>query len=173
MKGLALDSIQTNYNDRNCHYYGRELMMRGYYKTAIEIFKKHIDRNGWKTEQAQSLIFMGDCYKKLGNIEEAKKCYALAQVKDPNRREPYLALADVYYNEKKWAEAERLYRLSLSIPKIEYYGNIATNYTHYPLGMLSVCLYYQGRKEESLDALKEALRLDPNNQIYKNNLRYY
>jgi len=173
LKGLALDSIQTNYNDRNCHYYGRELMMRGYYKTAIEIFKKHIDRNGWKTEQAQSLIFMGDCYKKLGNIEEAKKCYALAQVKDPNRREPYLALADVYCNEKKWVEAERLYRLSLSIPKTEYYGNIATNYTHYPLGMLSVCLYYQGRKEESFNVLKEALRLDPNNQVYKNNLIYY
>ncbi len=173
LKGLAIDYAQNPYNDRNCHYFARELYYKGKWKEAIARFQEHIDKKGWKTEQAQSLIFMGDCYKKLGNIEEAKKCYALAQVKDPNRREPYLALADVYCNEKKWVEAERLYRLSLSIPKTEYYGNIATNYTHYPLGMLSVCLYYQGRKEESFNVLKEALKLDPNNQVYKNNLRYY
>jgi tetratricopeptide (TPR) repeat protein len=173
LKGLAFDSIQTNYNDRNCHYYGRELMYTKRYKTAIDIFKRHIDREGWKKEQAQSLVYIGDCYLALGNIEEAKKSYAYAQVKDPNRREPFLALADLYYNNKQWAEAGRLYRLSLYIPKNDYYGNVESNYGHWPLGQLSVCLFYQGRKDESLEYLKKALELSPDNEVYINNLTFY
>ena len=173
LTGLAFDSIQTNYNDRNCHYYGRELMFTGRYKTAIDIFKLHIDRQGWKTEQAQSLIFIGDCYLALGNKEEAKKYYALAQVKEPNRREPFLALANLYYKDKQWNEAERLYKLCLDIPNNFYYGNVASNYGHYPLGQLSVCLFYQGRKDESLEYLKKALELDPKNETYITNLKYY
>lgn len=173
LKGLAFDSIQTNYNDRNCHYYGRELMFWKYYKTAIDILKLHVDREGWKAEQAQSLIFIGDCYLKLGQEEEAKKYYALAQVKDPNRREPFLSLANFYYDKKQWIEAERLYRLCLTIPESNYYGNVKINYGHFPLGQLSVCLFYQGRKDESLEYLKKALELDPKNEVYINNLKFY
>jgi len=64
LKGLALDSIQTNYNDRNCHYYGRELMMRGYYKTAIEIFKNILIEMVGKQSKPNRLIFMGDWLQK-------------------------------------------------------------------------------------------------------------
>ena len=173
LKGLAFDSIQTNYNDRNCHYYGRELLYTKRYKSAIEIFNKHIDRQGWPAEQAQSLIYIGDCYKAMGNIEEAKKSYALAQVKDPNRREAFIALADVYYNHKQWTEAGRLYQLCLDISNNEYYGNIEPNYGHYPLGQLSVCLFYQGKKKESLEFLKKAIELEPNNKTYQDNLKFY
>ena len=173
LRGLAFDSIQTNYNDRNCHYYGRELMFWKYYKTAIDILKLHVDKEGWKMEQAQSLIFIGDCYLKIGQEEEAKKYYAYAQIKDPNRREPFLSLANFYYGKKMWKEAERLYRLCLDIPRNNYYGNVETNYGHFPLGQLSVCLFYQGRKDESLEYLKKALELDPKNETYINNLKYY
>jgi len=173
LTGLAFDSIQTKYNDRNCHYYGRELMFRGYYKTAIDVLGLHIDREGWKAEQAQSLILIGDCYLKLGKEEEAKKYWSYAQAKDPNRREPFIALADFYYGKKQWAEASRLYRLCLEIPKNDYYGNVEINYGYYPLAQLSVCLYYLDRKVESLEYLKKALELNPNSKVCNDNLKYY
>jgi glycosyltransferase involved in cell wall biosynthesis len=173
LKGLAIDNFQNEYNDRNAHYYARELYYRGWHKSAIEMFQKHIDNPGWHTEQGQSFVFMGNCYEKLGNIKAARQCYLLSMEKEPNRREPYIALAGVYYSKQMWNEAERWYRMAISIPKGNYYANNEANYGHFPLGQLAVCLFYLGRKEESLVYLKQALALDPDNEIYKRNLTFY
>jgi len=173
LKGLAIDNYQNEYNDRNAHYYARELMYRGYPNSAIEMFQRHIDNQGWNVEQGQSFIFMGNCYEKLGKLRAARQCYLLSIEREANRREAYLSLAHTYYDQKAWIEAERFYRLALSIPKTNYYANTETNYGHYPLGQLSVCLFYLGRKDESKKYLEEALLLDPNNEIYLNNLKFY
>jgi glycosyltransferase involved in cell wall biosynthesis len=172
LKGLAIDYIQNEYNDRNCHYFARELFYKGKYEKAIKMFQEHLDNPGWETEKGQSLIFMGHCYIYLKERDKAMECYSRAFTKDMNRREPLLAMADVLYREKKWTEASRLYRMTLSIPKGNYYSNISTNYGHYPWGQLSVCLYYMGRKQESFDCLKKALEYDPDNKVYKNNLKF-
>jgi glycosyltransferase involved in cell wall biosynthesis/tetratricopeptide (TPR) repeat protein/precorrin-6B methylase 2 len=173
LKGLAIDNFQNEYNDRNAHYYARELYYRGWNKSAIEMFKKHIDNPGWHTEQGQSYIFMGNCYERLGDIKAARQCYLLSIELEPNRREAYLSLAGVYYNKKQWLEAERWYRMAISIPKSNYYANREENYGHFPLGQLAVCLFNLGKKEESLEFLKKALEIDPNNEIYKRNLTFY
>jgi len=173
LKGLAIDNYQNEYNDRNAHYYARELMYRDRPKSAIEMFQRHIDNPGWMVEQGQSYIFMGNCYERLKNIRGARQCYLLSIELEPNRREAYLALAQTYYNQKRFLEAERWYRVAIGIPKSNYYANIETNYGHFPYGQIAVCLFYLGRKEESLVFLKEALKLDPNNEIYLNNLKYY
>lgn len=173
LKGLAIDYIQNPYNDRNCHYFARELYYKEKWNEAIERFKEHIEKPGWITEQGQSYVYMGLCYKALGDRRKAKECFLLSIGLEPNRREPYMELALMYYEDKLWKEAERIYRLVLDIPDKGYYSNYKPNYTHLPWGQMSVCLFNQGRKMESLSALKEALRLDPNNETYKNNLKYY
>jgi len=118
----------------------------------------------------------------VGNIDNltvegleraARICYLLSIEREPNRRESYLALAQIYYNKKMWTEAERWYRVAIGIPKTNYYANNEMNYGHYPLGQLAVCLFYLGRKDESLVYLKKALELDPHNEVYRNNLQYY
>ena len=173
LKGLAIDNYQNEYNDRNAHYYARELYYRGWHKSAIEMFKRHIDNPGWDTEQGQSYIFMGNCYEKLGNIKAARQCYLLSMELEPRRREPYLALAGIYYGKKEWDVAERWYKLAITIPKKSFYATLESNYGHFPLGQLAVCLFYQGKKEESLEYLKKALELDPTNQTYLRNLQFY
>lgn len=173
LKGLAIDYIHNPYNDRNCHYFARELYYKGKWKEAIKLFEEHIKKEGWIIEQGQSYVYMGLCYKALGDRKKAKECFLLSIGLEPNRREPYMELALMYYEDKQWKEAERIYRLVLDIPDKGYYSNYKPNYTHLPWGQLSVCLFYQGRKLESLSALKEALRLDPNNETYKKNLKYY
>jgi glycosyltransferase involved in cell wall biosynthesis len=171
--GLTVDYIINGYNDRNIHYLARELYYKGQYEKAIELFTQHIKSNGWRTEQGQSYIFMGDCYRKLGNDIKAIECYSIGFSYDVKRREGLLGLAKIYYDRKQWKDAEILYRASLLIEKGSYYANSSANYGHFPLGMLSVCLYYQGKKDESLDYLKKAIELDPSNETYNNNLAYY
>jgi glycosyltransferase involved in cell wall biosynthesis len=171
--GLAVDFIINGYNDRNIHYLARELYYKGEHKKAIDLFTMHVKSNGWRTEQGQSYIFMGDCYRYLGNDNKAIECYSIGFSYDVKRREGLLGLAKIYYDNKQWKEAEILYRASLLIEKGSYYANSSYNYGHLPYGQLSVCLFYLNKKEESLEMLKKALELDPENKIYKENLKYY
>ena len=115
LKGLVLDYLINGYNDRNMHYLARELYYKGKYKEAIVLFKKHVENKGWKTEQGQSLIYMGDCYNRLGEEENAKKCYSLGFSYDVNRREALIGLAGIFFNNKQWKEAELIYRMCLLI----------------------------------------------------------
>lgn len=173
LSGLAIDYIINGHNDRNCHYLARELYYNGEYEKAINMFRRHIENNGWRTEQGQSYIFMGDCYRRIGNDNKAIECYSIGFSYDVKRREGLLGLAKIYYDRKQWKDAEILYRASLLIERGSYYANSSANYGHFPLGMLSVCLYYQGKKDESLDYLKKAIELGPSNETYNNNLAYY
>ncbi len=173
LKGLAIDYIQNPYNDRNCHYFAREMMYAGKPKEAIKMFEQHIEKPGWNTEKGQSLIFMGNCYRTLKDEQKAMECYARGFTYDMNRREALLGMAQVKYDNAQWVEAERLYWSAVMIPKGNYYANWAPNYGHFPWGQLSVCLFNQGRKEEAKKCLMKALEYEPNNETYKGNLKFF
>lgn len=173
LKGLIIDYIQNPKNDRVCHYLAREVMGNGKTKEAIELFKKHIEISDWKTEQGQSYIFMGDCYRILGNELEAEKCYSLAFAYDMTRREPLMSWAQIYLDKKNWIYAERLLRLALLIPMTSYYFVFAPFYNDLPYYLLSKCLFEQDKKSESLEMLKIAIEINPNDEDYKKNLRLF
>lgn len=173
LRGLAVDFLQNEYNDRNCHYFARELIYKGFYKTAIDFFRKHISNPGWSTEQGQSYIYIGDCYKYMGDVVKAMENYAIGFTYDMNRREPLINMVDILIERKQYAESERLLKLALTIPKGNYYSNFEPNYTHIPHHLLSLALYYQGKKDESKEHLLEAIKLDPKNKLYKENIKYY
>ena len=97
IKGLAIDCFQHPDNDRNSHYFARELLYLGRTNSAIKEFKNHISMNGWATEASQSMLYIGDCYKKLGDLGEALKWYSLSFDKEA-RREPLMRIAEYYYS---------------------------------------------------------------------------
>jgi glycosyltransferase involved in cell wall biosynthesis len=172
LTGLLIDHHINPYNDRNTHYLARELMYNKQYEKAIKFFQKHLDNNGWLVEQGQSCIYTGDCYKALGKETEAKEWYRKALGYEL-RREPLIALGHLHFDKKEWREAKAYYELALLVGRTNYYGNIEDNYTHLPHGQLSVCLYWLGEKEKSLEHLKKALEYAPNNETYLNNLKFY
>lgn len=173
LKGLAIDYIVNGANDRNLHYLARELYYIGKWNKAIDLFQEHIKLSTWDTEKGQSYIYIGACYRALGLVEEAKKAYSIGFALDVNRREGLIGLASIYQDNKQWKEAEILYRACLNIPNSHFYANNASDYGHHVYGQLSVCLFYLDKKEESLEYLKKALELDPTNQLYKDNLKFY
>ena len=70
LKGLAYDCYMNPDNDRNSHYFAREMMYNGRFNSAIKEFERHISMNRWDQENAQSILYIGDCYSHLGNIPE-------------------------------------------------------------------------------------------------------
>jgi hypothetical protein len=61
LTGLAYDCFINPNNDRNSHYFGREMMYHKRYKSAIKEFKRHIAMDKRPTEKAQSMTYIGDC----------------------------------------------------------------------------------------------------------------
>lgn len=174
LKGLLIDYLQNDYNDRNMHYLGREFYYRpGLEDLAIEFFEKHIANPGWLPEQMQSMIYIAECYKKKGEIEKAIEYYLRAQKNEVRRREPYIGLGNIYYDRKEWEKAGIQFWTSLFIPFDAFYANYKPYYEDYPHGQLAVCLWQLGRKKESYEQLKLALTFAPNHKGYNNNLQFY
>jgi len=70
LKGLAIDCFNNPDNDRNSHYFAREMMYLGRYQSAIKEFEHHISMGRWGTEAAQSMLFIGDALIHLSKQKE-------------------------------------------------------------------------------------------------------
>jgi len=100
--GLAVKEDPSD--DRNAHYYARELLFNNRYIEAIEEFRRHLALPTalWKSERSASYRYMGDCYWALGNKAKAMACFDDAAMEAPNEREPYLSLAQAFRHLKDW-----------------------------------------------------------------------
>ena len=101
---LALSTRENPLNDRNAHYYARDLMFAGKYEQAVREFTRHLNLPTalWKPERSASYRYMGDCYWALGKVSFAIASFKLAIAEAPLEREPYIALAQAYRVTKNW-----------------------------------------------------------------------
>lgn len=99
---LAVD--EDPLDDRNAHYYARELLMYGRYQEAVAEFTRHLSlpRAKWKPERAASYRYLGDCYWALGDITSAIESFDEAIIEAPNEREAYVSMAQVYRHLEEW-----------------------------------------------------------------------
>lgn len=91
-------------DDRNAHYYGRELMYYGYYDKAIDELVRHLSlpRAKWMAERAASMRFISKCFVSKMNLVLAREWALKACAEDPNARETWLQLAKVLEGENDW-----------------------------------------------------------------------
>ena len=134
--GLALDCFENQDKDRQSHYFARELMWTGHPKSALKEFERHITMNGWLTERAQSMIFMGDCYGMLNQAEKQVEMYNKAFYLDPNRREALIKLARFYKSNNQPQLVIHYAKASLDIPWSDYYANDKAMYEQEPYELL-------------------------------------
>lgn len=173
LTGLALDCFKDADNDRNAHYFGRELMYKNHFLSAIAQLKRHIEMNRWPTEMAQSMIFIGDCYSYLGNTGEMIASYAKAFDMEPNRREPFMKLAEYYYRKNCPFQAMIYTEAALKIRGTSYYANFQPYYEYIPHEILYWAYYWLGDTEKSKEHLEMALQYQPNNQKYWDDLQFF
>lgn len=104
---LAVQENPTN--DREAHYYARELMNHGFYRPALVEFEKHLTMPSatWKDERAASYRYMGRCHWALGEFEESLEMYKKAIEEAPWTREPFMEIAQAYRALGQWKECKK------------------------------------------------------------------
>ena len=171
---LELSVEEDPFDDRNMHYLGREYMFYGKWNKCIDTLIKHLNLKTavWKPERSASMRFIGRSYKALKRYKEAEMWFKEAIKETPNLREPYMELALLKYEEKNWPEVEYYVKKVLSIKNHDkIYINEPNCYDETPYDLLSLSYFYQGKINESLKAIKEAINVNDKNERLKNNLK--
>jgi len=160
-------------NDRNSHYFARELMYRTYYKSAIKEFRRHIDMNRWDLERGQSMIFLGNCYAATGEEDEALEWWHKAIGSGGPRREAFLSLAHWYQQKNNPRLVAAYTAAALEIPNNGFYANDVSNYTFTPHEYLYWAKGWVGDIAEARTRLLKCLEYQPTNQKYIHDMIYY
>ncbi len=172
IKGLAVDCFNNPDNDRNSHYFAREMYYLGRYNSAIKEFKNHISMGKWGTEASQSMLYVGDCYKKLGDTDEMLKWYSKSFEKEA-RREPLMRIAEYYVSRGKQRQAIAYAEAALTITQLPFYSNHQPYYEHGPHELLYIAYWHAGNKEKSKEHYYKALAFMPNNPKFISDGQFY
>lgn len=99
-------------NDRNAFYYGRELFFYGQFEKATEELKRYLTISTWNAERSWAMRYLG---KMAMQFSEKENWYTLAIKESPERREPYLDLATLYYLNNMWEPCLEVCKKALEI----------------------------------------------------------
>lgn len=169
---LELSVKEDPWDDRNAHYYARELFFNGKLTEAISEFKRHLSlpSANWKPERAASMRYIAKC--SVG--KERERWLKAAVDEDPGRREALVDLALYYYDERNWKDcyntAKRAVRISQK--PLEYLIEDFA-WSHVPLDLVALSAFYLGKYDDAVLFGKKALKLDPDNIRLKSNLELY
>ena len=173
LAGLAWACAVETDNDRNSHYFARELMYRGRYFSAIKEFQRHIAMNKWADERGQSMVYMGECYHITGQDALALEWWHKAFELTGNRREPLITLA-YYWKGKGQKHMVAAYAAAaLQIPNNGFYGNRVSNYTFEPHALLYWANGWTGNLLGAREHWMKAYEYHPDDDVYKRDFEYY
>ncbi len=173
LTGLALDCYLNPTNDRNSHYFAREMMYTGRYRSAIKEFQKHVEMDGWQAEKAQSFIFIGDCYGYLNEVDKQKNNYQLAFNTDSSRREALIKMAFVYKAESNWNAVAAYAAAALEIKYNDYYANDQAMYQHIPHELLYEAKGFLGDIPAAQYHLMKCLDWQPFNPKFIHDTKFF
>lgn len=173
LTGLALDCYKNPDNDRNAHYFARELMYKNRFKSAIKVFQIHIDMDKWPEERSQSMLYIGDCHNYLGNTDEMFKWYLKAMDVCPDRREPLMKLAELYYKKNSPKHVIIYAEAALIITGSSFYGNYQSYYNNLPHELLYWAYWYTGNKAKSKEHYDICYSMQSDNPKYIKERNFY
>lgn len=151
-------------DDRNRFYLGRELMYHGRNAEAEVHLRKHLELAGWKAERAT-------CMRYLGRVTGDKEHWFLrACAEAPDRREPWVELAQLYYEKQMWHQclSSALRALSIKEKPLEYLCE-SESWGALPHDLASISSWYSGDKEAALAHSTNAIALNPSDIRLRNN----
>lgn len=168
---LELSVKEDPLDDRNMHYLGREYMYYKRWNEAIDTLICHLNLKSatWKDERCASMRFIGRCYKNLNRSLEAEMWYKKAIEEAPHLKEAYTELALFCYEKNDYLKAIPLLEKALNIKK-SYKSYItewfSTDFNIYDV--LSICYFYLGDYQKSLNYIDEALKINKDERLFKN-----
>jgi tetratricopeptide (TPR) repeat protein len=170
---LAQSVKEDPYDDRNAFYYARELFFYGQFDAAIEEFKRHLSlpKAVWKPERAASMRYISKLMKEFTEKEAWLK---KAVNEAPDRREPYVELAKLYYENNRWFDCLDAAENALEITEkpLEYlceefaWGSAPWDYA-------AIAAHNLGLSDKAIQYGTKAVELNPNDQRLITNLAFY
>jgi len=168
---LALAVQEDPNDDRNAHYYARELFFAGRFQDATKEFKRHLALPSafWNSERAASYRYLAKA-----NPAEAKDYFLKAIAEDPKRREPKVELASYAYNTGDWQLCydQCLEALKIKEKPLDY---LCEDFAWYdlPYDLASISAWNLGKTDEAIKYIKLALKFSPDNERFLSNLKHY
>lgn len=175
---LELSVKEDPADDRNVHYLGREYMYRGRWDDCIRTLRHHLSMPTalWQDERAASMRFIAKAYAEKGEMREAENWYLRAVAEAPYLREAYVDLAMLLYSRAEregmaaWEGVAYFTGCALAIrERPRTYICEADSWGSLPYDLRSVALFHTGRREEALDAARQAAALEPGNRRLREN----
>lgn len=173
LTGLAVDCYKNPDNDRNSHYFAREMLFCGLAKSAYHEFSRHIAMKKWPTEAAQSMIYQGDALMIMGKREEAIARWHDSVTHYGNRREAWMRLASHYHKANDYQRAASYANAALAVPYNDFYGNNMEHYRHGPHEILYWAYWWLGDKSASFEHWKRAKSYWPDNRKFMHDSVFY
>lgn len=159
-------------DDRNTHYYARELFFNYQLEEAKKEFIRHLSlpRATWKPERAASMRYIAKC----SQGKEREEWFIKAVNETPNRREALVDLAKFYYENQQWDKCLEYAEKAISIKEkpLEYlcedeaWGDL-------PYDLAAISSYSIGKYDKAVEYGLSAVRLNPNDERLKSNLTHY
>jgi glycosyltransferase involved in cell wall biosynthesis len=167
---LEMAAKEDPASDRCAHYYARELFYYGRYEEAVKEFRRHLSLplSVWKPERCESMRYIAKC-----DPHDAEYWLRQAIAECPERREPYVDLAQVYYEKSDWVQVKDYAEQALDIKKkyLDYFcENDAWGWK--PHDLLALANYNLGIFNEALDHGKMALGLNYDSRLLAN-VKFY
>lgn len=171
---LLKQSVEEDpFDDRNAHYYARELLIYGRKDEALEEFKRHLSlpTATWKAERANSYRYMSMCVTDRDEIE----AYLFKSVAEyPEGRESWVALANHYYLVEDWHGCYFAAKKATAITDkpLEYF-NEAWAWDSFIWDIGSIAAFRLGQDVEAIEWCEKALEFLPDDERILNNLREF
>lgn len=170
---LAQSVKEDPYDDRNAFYYARELFFYGQIDAAIEEFKRHLSlpKAVWRPERAASMRYLS---KMMKDFVEKEDWLKKAVNEAPDRREPYVELAKLYYENNRWFDCLDAAESALDITEkpLEYLcEEFAWGYA--PWDYAAIAAHNLGLSDKAIQYGTKAVELNPNDQRLITNLAFY
>ena len=173
---LALSVKEDPSCPRNAFYYARELSFHFKWQESIDALNKYLGMEGaiWPNERCYAMRVMGRCYEGLGDFGKAEHWYMRASAEAPDTREPWVALADLYYRQERWLECLTASMRALGIKDRDLvYTCDPEVWGSKPHDLASISAWKMGFNEVAIDQCEKAIQLSPDDDRLKNNLENF
>lgn len=170
---LELGAKENPNNSRAIHYLGREYMYYGMWDKCINTLKRHIEMPSsvWREERCASMRFIARAYKAKKEYREAERWLYRAIAEAPHLREPYVEMAMLAYDIKKWHMVYAMINEALAIkenPLAYINEGFCYNFTPYDLGSLAA--FNLSMYNEALALARKAYEMAPDNNRLRDNV---
>ena len=166
---LELAVEEAPNDDRNVFYLGREYYYHGMYEKAAVMLKRHLELSTWPAERATGMRYLSRC-------EPDQRMHWLfrAVAEAPYRREPWVDLAQHWYDVENWPQCYAASHEAISIKEkpLDY---LCEDFAWGPRAydFAAIAAYHMGIRATAVIYGTEAVRLQPKDERLHTNLKFY